>query len=127
MTPATPERQLDRGARLVLVFALAFVALDIAQLAYRFTLPTEGWVVKEEMDARDFPLSRNVAGEPSPLQPGDALHIIGGIPSEQLLASTRPSFPRPADWRVGRSIRVQLPCNQVVSHSGGRRSRRLGR
>ena len=39
------ERRFGRGAWLLLVFALIFMALNFAQLAYRFTLPTDGWII----------------------------------------------------------------------------------
>jgi hypothetical protein len=47
--PVTPEldrpRRFDRGAWLTLVFALALILASAAQLAYRFILPTDGWIV----------------------------------------------------------------------------------
>jgi len=43
----------------VLVFALGLVFLSAAQLAYRFTLPTDGWAVltTENLDAPDLGVS----------------------------------------------------------------------
>ena len=105
------ERRFDRGSWLVLLFALIFMMLDIAQVAYRFTLPTEGWLVNESdlfVDSRDFPLSRNVAGAVSPLQPGDNLHLIGDLASEKILQSETLSYPRPAGWQVGGRVNVAV-------------------
>ncbi len=110
---ADPETRFDRGARLVLIFALIFIALDIAQLAYRFTLPTEGWATNpDENDpgVYDFYLIENMEGAPSPLQPGDALHIIGGIPAAQILNpdSLDSLPPPPAGWQPGGSVPVTV-------------------
>ncbi len=106
------ERRFDRGAWLVLGFALLFIALDFAQLAYRFTLPTEGWIIDESKlgpDAHDFPMSRNVVGAPSPLQPGDALHIIGGIFSDQILnTDSLTTVLQPAGWESSGEVAVTV-------------------
>jgi len=40
------ERRFNRGAWLTLAFAL--ILTSAAQLAYRFTLPTDGWAVISE-------------------------------------------------------------------------------
>lgn len=111
VTSMPDERRFDRGARLVLLFALIFITLDLAQLAYRFSLPTEGWLVNQSAlgDTQDFLLVRNLVGAPSPLQPGDALHIIGGIPAAQILQGTDPVFlERPTRWRVGAQAPVTV-------------------
>jgi len=42
------QRHFDRGARLTLAFALILILASAAQLAYRFTLPTDGWAVISE-------------------------------------------------------------------------------
>jgi hypothetical protein len=47
--PATDsQRRFDRGAWLTLAFALILILASAAQLAYRFTLPTDGWAVLSE-------------------------------------------------------------------------------
>ncbi len=42
------EKRFDRGAWLVLTFALGLVLLSAAQIVYRYTLPTDGWAVEPE-------------------------------------------------------------------------------
>ncbi len=106
-----PDTRFDRGARLLLLFALLFIALDIAQLAYRFTLPTEGWAIDTNSnDAGDFNfyIIENIVGAPSPLQPGDALHVIGGIPAEQLSNGKVLFNPPPEGWRAGSEVPVTV-------------------
>jgi len=108
---ADSETRFDRNVWLLLLGALLFVALDLAQLAYRFTLPTEGWVIESDENAPDdytFHLLKNVVGAPSPLEPGDAMTLVGGIPAERILNSTQLSTPPPAGWVAGGQIRVSV-------------------
>ena len=48
----------------VLVFALGLVLLSAAQLAYRFTLPTDGWLIltTEDFDTPDWLYRENLVG-----------------------------------------------------------------
>lgn len=112
VTNMPAERRFDRGAWLVLLFALIFITLDVVQLAYRFSLPTEGWLVdtsEQDQNSEDFLLSRNLVGAPSPLQSGDRLVVIGGIPVQKILQPTTAIFfPRPPGWRVGGQVAVTV-------------------
>ncbi len=42
------ETRFDRSAWLLLLVALLFLSLNLTQIAYRFTLPTEGWLVSDD-------------------------------------------------------------------------------
>ncbi len=115
MSDPTPinnlEARFDRSAWLLLLGALLFLALNIGQLAYRFTLPTEGWEINSDDNAAgdyDFYIIKNVVGALSMLQPGDALHIIGWIPAAQILNSDRLAHARPAGWVAGGHIPVTV-------------------
>lgn len=106
-----PETRFDRGARLLLLFALLFIALDIAQLAYRFTLPTEGWAIdtnSNEAGDYNFYIIENIVGAPSPLQPGDALHVVGGVPAEKISNGKVLFSPPPEGWRAGSEVPVTV-------------------
>lgn len=108
-TASSDERRFDRGAWLLLLFGLVFLALDLAQLAYRFSLPTEGWLVRDSdlgTGSHDYPLSQNLVGAQSALQPGDALHIIGGIPADELINADTPIIRHPVGWQVGGRVTV---------------------
>ncbi len=105
------ETRFDRNAWLLLLGALLFLALDFAQLSYRFTLPTEGWAINSDENAPDdyaFYVLKNVVGAASPLEPGDALTVIGGIPAEQILTSAQLHTPAPAGWVAGGQIPVSV-------------------
>jgi len=97
------ETRFDTGAWLVLTIALALLILSAAQLAYRFTLPTDGWSVYTE-DVADLAgtwiLYANLVGEPSGVQAGDKLLAVSGV-SVQNKATTEFLSP-PPDWQVGR-------------------------
>ena len=53
----TNETRWTRGARLVLAATLLFVALNLAQVAYRFTIPSIGWAGKAKAIIRWATLS----------------------------------------------------------------------
>ena len=106
------ETRFSRSSKLLLLFGLVFILLDIAQLAYRFSLPTEGWEINP--DSNDFGdynfyVIENVVGAASPLQPGDGLHIIGGIPAEEIInIKSILNMPTPTGWQVGAEIPVTV-------------------
>jgi hypothetical protein len=107
------ETRFNRSAWILLFLALIFIALDIVQLVYRFTLPTEGWwIYSDENDpgVYDFFVQENLVGTPSPLQPGDGLHIIGGISSKQIMNFENGNLtsPPPSGWEAGRQIPVTV-------------------
>lgn len=107
---ATDETRFNHSARLVVVFALAILALDIAQLAYRFTLPTEGWAHFDSdivPNAQSIPMLQNIVGAPSPLQVGDALQSIAGLPIAQIL-NTGKVFTPPSGWEAGGRVSVTV-------------------
>lgn len=41
----TPKPTFNTGARLTLILAVLLIGLSAAQMVYRFTLPTDGWLV----------------------------------------------------------------------------------
>jgi hypothetical protein len=57
---------------------MVLIIVSSAQVAYRFTLPTEGWAYSDE-DENPFLFTRNLLGGPSPLRPGDRLVAIEGV------------------------------------------------
>jgi hypothetical protein len=117
-TKMSEEHRFDRGAWLVLLFVVIFIALDAAQVAYRFSLPTEGWLVNtSDADANslDIPLIQNLVGAPSPLQPGDLIYVIGGIPVDEILQDTDPTHMLvPSGWRVGDQVSVTVKRNGAM-------------
>ncbi len=101
-SPDQPAR-LDRSAWFLLVFAAVFLLLSLAQLAYRFTLPTDGWLVYyENLDNPDWIYFSNLVGTPSGLQRGDTLVSVDGL-STQGTASLD-ALPRPENWAAGKTV-----------------------
>ena len=105
------ETRFDRSSRLLLLFALIFIALDFAQLTYRFSLPTEGWAVNSDSNdpgEYNFYVLKNVVGADSQLQPGDALRVIGGVPSAQILNNDSLKITAPPGWQKGEQLPVTV-------------------
>jgi hypothetical protein len=96
--------RLDIFGWALLGLALLIVTLSFAQSLYRMDLPSEGWSFARDMSGAGQRLvfERNVAGAPSPLEPGDLLVAVDGQPVESLLARAIAARPRPPDgWVVG--------------------------
>jgi hypothetical protein len=114
---ADPSRQTINetrwtvGAKLALTAAIIFLLLNIAQVAYRFTIPSLGWTSKdpdEEGVAYEFRLEVNAVGASSSLQPGDAVEAIGGIPVNQIITSVPTRFIRPEFWQIGEKVLIAI-------------------
>src|SRR5690242_6709853 len=91
----------------VLVVACGLILLSTAQLAYRYTLPTDGWAVlsSDELDRPDWIYLSNLVGAPSGLQRDDRLVAIAGQP---VAGQTGTSLAAPAGWMVGQMISLQV-------------------
>ena len=94
-------------SRVVLGVALLLVLGSAAQVAYRLTLPTDGWLWIEgdigSADQNSFTYTVNQFGRPSPIRPGDYLLTVDGLDARTTVTDRgwagqgRP----PAGWRVG--------------------------
>jgi len=106
------ETRWTTGAKLTLLAAVIFLFLNIAQLAYRFTIPSLGWTSKDpEADvelAHEFQLEVNAVGASSPLQPGDAVQSIGGIPVSQIITPVPTAHIRPEFWKIGEKVLIAI-------------------
>ncbi len=97
------EKRFDRGAWVVLALALALVLLSAAQIAYRYTLPTDGWsVYTTQVDQADWVYSSNLVGAPSGLQQNDALLAVDDLPMQG--SATSYAVPPPPGWVAGQSV-----------------------
>ncbi len=99
-TPYNPETKFNRGAWLTLAFVIFVLVYNIATLAYRFTLPTDGWLVNEATEV-GFNYTENLMGAPSGLQPGDNVIAVEGIRADDW-----PYFPPSLQqaWQVGATL-----------------------
>lgn len=118
MTTATDklsqETRFTPAAWGVLAFALALLLFSVGQLAYRFTLPTDGWsVYTEEVAETNWIYDANLVGAPSELQPGDSPLIVGGVSVQGTASSTY--RPAPPGWEPGArvSVLVQRGSEQI--------------
>ena len=98
------------NARLILVAALLFIGLNYAQVIYRMTLPSLGWVgldPEEDSSMGEFRLVSNAVGAPSALQPDDIVLKLNGVsPTESLEAFSFTNIP--SGWQVGGEVRVEI-------------------
>jgi hypothetical protein len=77
---ADSETRFNRSAWLTLAFAALLFVYSIALIAYRFTLPTDGWRTNEATEV-GFNYTENLMGFPSGLQPGDNVVAVEGNPA----------------------------------------------
>jgi hypothetical protein len=108
MNKPASTRRFDRGARFTLIFTATIFVLATGFIAYRFSLPTDGWLSGEpdEIDSVGYIYEANIIGVPSGLQPGDHLVAVEGI----ALAET--GFPDllslKDSWRAGNTVRYTV-------------------
>jgi hypothetical protein len=99
----SPKPAFDTGARLTLIFAALLVGLSVAQIVYRFTLPTDGWsVYTTEAVQSEWNLDANLVGAPSELRPNDVLLAVEGR-SVQGTATSAYLEP-PPEWQAGSEV-----------------------
>src|SRR5262245_8422220 len=97
------QSRFDRGAWLTLAFALFLLLTSAAQLAYRFTLPTDGWgVISEDLsDKSHWIYIGNLVGAPSDLRRDDVLLTVEG---RSVLASDESDISVPPHWKAGATV-----------------------
>lgn len=99
---ANSETQFNREAWLMLFLTLALLLFTIASFAYLFTLPTDGWEVNEGWNPPGLAYSKNLMGDPSPLQPGDFVTAVEGIPADSNVMSLSPNLK--GSWQAGATL-----------------------
>jgi hypothetical protein len=99
-SPANPETHFGRGAWATLGLALLLLCGGIAVLAYRFTLPTDGWQADFDREVDGFIYGENLMGAPSGLRPGDVVVSVAGFRATDLI----PPAQLQAGWQAGASV-----------------------
>lgn len=99
--PDTQDSQrrprFGRAARWSLALALLLMGLSAAQLAYRYFLPTDGWlVVAEDLSAADLMYYANLVGAPSGVLAEDIVTGVEGTPLGAFQTGETPPF-----WYAG--------------------------
>jgi hypothetical protein len=97
--PASPENRLPLRAWLTLLAAAVLLALGVVVLAYRFTLPTDGWQVHEGAEV-GLTYTRSLMGAPSGLRPGDRVIAVAG--NRAVFEAVSPALS--AAWRAGATL-----------------------
>jgi hypothetical protein len=103
-----PDLRFSRSSWAVLLFVLALLAVDVAQVAYRFTLPTDGWAIYSDApdsgeEGQFFYLS--LVDGPTPLASDDQLLAVGDVPVNDVLTpGVLPVAALRAEWEAGRPI-----------------------
>ena len=86
---------------LELALIAGLLTLTVIELGYRFTLPTDGWLVS--VDGRPgLTYTQNILGDATPLRAGDRVVAVAGIPVNSA-AFYRSAFLRQA-WRAGATL-----------------------
>jgi signal transduction histidine kinase len=115
-SPVPARANLTPVAWGVLAFALGLALLSAAQLAYRFTLPTDGWAVltTEDLDAPDWVYLENLVGMPSGLQRDDVVTAVNGQSVRGLASNAH--VPPPPGWQAGQTVEmsVERQAHQLV-------------
>jgi hypothetical protein len=100
-------------AKVILLISLALVVGSAAQLAYRATLPTEGWSYDSSDNFEDNTIifTQNVLGGDSPIQTGDSLLFVEGLSVDQGLVG----YSLMERWRAGQPLHYTVErAGQVV-------------
>ncbi len=88
-----------------LTAAVLLIIVSTAQIAYRFTLPTDGWeVYTTELEHSNWVFWKNLVGAPSALQPEDELLAVEG----QSVVDTASIDPltAPPRWQTGQTVQM---------------------
>ena len=97
----------DTNAWIALIVAVLLIAGSGAQLAYRFTLPTDGWsVITTELDQSNWVFWENLVGAPSNLRQFDEILEV----DDQSVVGTASmdSLPAPAHWQLGQTVQMTV-------------------
>jgi serine phosphatase RsbU (regulator of sigma subunit) len=98
------EARLDRASWVVMTVAVTYAALGVLHMLYTLSLPSDGWTLLSLRTSGrpGLVFERNVAGWPSPIQPGDRLVAIDGQSVEEIMGRWLTARPRaPTTWAVG--------------------------
>ena len=87
------------------IFILVLIIYTIVELAYRFTLPADGWMVTEN-ELPGLTYVQNILGEPSPLQAGDRVIAVDGNPVDYSVFSTSDSIQDA--WQFGAVLQYSV-------------------
>ncbi|MBK8986604.1 MAG: hypothetical protein IPM39_11065 [Chloroflexi bacterium] len=107
MTEQKITRRLNGSGWLVLLAAVLVLLLSMAQVAYRLTLPTDGWgVLTGEIEGANWIFYENLVGAESDLQVWDeALAVDGRSVSG---SASNAYVPAPENWQIGQTVTMLM-------------------
>ncbi|MBK8986605.1 MAG: hypothetical protein IPM39_11070 [Chloroflexi bacterium] len=107
MTEQKTVQRLDRNGWLVLLAAVLVLLLSMAQVAYRLTLPTDGWgVLTEEIEGANWIFYENLVGAESDLQRWDEVLAVDG---RSVSGSASNAYvPAPDNWQIGQTVTMLM-------------------
>jgi hypothetical protein len=108
---AANESGFDRASWATLTAAGLLLALCLAQLLYRFRLPSDGWAFAFDVSTGEqlYVFGEYAGGASTPLQPGDVLAAVEGQPVEALVGRALVLQPqRPPNWWVGQTVQYTV-------------------
>ncbi len=118
MSQSSSTSRFDRGARVTLILTAAILILAVLFTAYRFTLPTDGWLSTEraeepaDFNAVGYIYEIDIMGLPSGLQPGDLLLAVEGI---TLADAGAPDLLSLKDsWLAGNTVRYTMARGEKI-------------
>jgi hypothetical protein len=92
-----PETHFNRSSWIALGASIGLILTILFVNLYRYSLPTDGWVLEE-----DAGLTVNILGLPSALQPGDMPVSLEGLPFEGNRGT------RPDNWEAGSTVQYSV-------------------
>jgi len=99
------ESRFNRGSWIALGASMFLIVTMLFVNLYRYTLPTDGWV----LDESNLGLATNLLGLPSAFQAGDLLISIGDVPAEEITG--RPLMAKgtlPDTWHAGGNVKYTI-------------------
>jgi hypothetical protein len=100
-------RMIVHLPRSALYLALLVIALSVAHLFHRLSLPADGWSYARDTTGVGsyMKLERSLSGQPSTLNAGDVLLAVEDQPVSQMLEGALTLNPhRPSGWKVGGTV-----------------------
>ena len=99
--------RLNGSGWLLLTTAALVLLLSAGQVAYRLTLPTDGWdVLTEDIEGANWIFYENLVGADSDLQQWDEVLAVDGRPASG--NATNEYVPAPDKWQIGQTVTMLI-------------------
>jgi hypothetical protein len=102
------KTHFDRGSWRVLLLALGYIVSSIIVFIGSYQQPSDGWWYDTNDEHGVRIVNGPLVDNPGPLQPGDRLLAIDGIPLPEIIL--RPT-PPPLNWQIGATARYTVQRN----------------